>query len=211
VTSQLDASTVVRADDHGLLCCHVCGKLTPLASAAACVRCGVRLFRRRPNSVQITWALLICSVLLYLPSNLYPILSLVQFGNGEPQTIWGGTVMMWEEGYKGIAIIIFVASLVVPTAKIIGLTVLLIAVQLKQRWHPRVRTHMYHVIEVIGRWSMLDLFVISIMTALVRLGYPATVEPFLGATFFGAVVILTMLAAMSFDPRLIWDDEPHAR
>lgn len=202
--------TTANHVNAGFISCHTCGKVAQFVATVPdnhhhCPRCGGRLHRRLPNSLQRTWAFLIASVILYIPANLYPAMALVQFGNGEPQTIWSGTVMLYEEGYVGIATIVFVASIVIPTIKIVGLAALLISVHWRSQWQPRTRTHIYHWIDGIGRWSMLDLFVVSIMTALVRLGYPATIVPGVGASFFGAVVFLTMFAALSFDPRLVWD------
>jgi paraquat-inducible protein A len=203
---------MTTAKELGMAACHTCDKVYP-PGHTQCTRCGTLLRIRIANSVQRTWALLIASIILYIPANVYPVMSLIEFGLGDAQTILGGTINLYETGYYGIATIILVCSFVVPMAKIIGLGWLLISVQRGNHWNPAIRVRIYSMIEVIGRWSMLDIFVISILTALVRFGYPAMVIPGVAATSFGAVVILTMLAATTFDPRLIWDtlDLPEER
>ena len=144
-----------------------------------------------------------------LPANLYPVMTVIYFGEGEPDTILSGVVRLVQNGMIPIAILVFVASIVVPMLKLLGLMLLLLTVQRRWQLNKRQCTTLYRVIEVIGAWSMLDLFMISILVTLVDLGAVATISAGTGATAFATVVVLTMLAAMSFDPRLIWDLQEH--
>jgi paraquat-inducible protein A len=155
--------------------------------------------------VQRSWALLVAAAILFVPANLFPIMTVVYFGQGEPSTIVGGIIELIEEEMIPIAILVLFASIVVPILKLFGLAGLLISVHRHSRWRPRDRTRLYRIIEGVGRWSMIDVFMVAILTALVRLQNIASVEPQIGAVAFAAVVIITMLAAMTFDPRLIWD------
>ena len=177
----------------------------PPKAYATCRRCGARLTHRKPNSLARTWALLIAAYILYIPANVYPIMTVISFGAGDPDTILSGVQSLWESGLWPLAVLVFFASITVPLIKLFGLTFLLVSVQRKWQWRPRARTAIYRVTEAVGRWSMIDIFMISILVALVRLEAIATIEPGPAATSFAAVVILTMFAAMSFDPRLIWD------
>ncbi len=193
------------------LTCHTCHLLSHAPALRAprtrlrCPRCESALHRRKPHSIQRTWALVIASFILYIPANTLPILYSVRLGDKAADTIMSGVEMFIHEGQWPLAALIFFASIVVPVLKLVGLCVLLISVQLRwQRW-ARERAHLYRIIETIGRWSMIDIFMISILVALVKLGSVATIEPGAGATCFAAVVVLTMFAASSFDPRLIWD------
>ncbi len=205
-----------RADapppDAGGLVCHTCGlvhaaRTLPPGHAAHCARCRVRLRKRVKNSVSKTWALVIAGLILYVPANLYPVMTIELFGQPQPSTIYTGVRELMANGMWLVALLVFAASIVVPLAKLLGLSYLLITVQARSVWRPRDRTLLYRVISVIGRWSMLDIFLLSILVALVKLGAIATIEPGMGATAFAAVVIITMFAATTFDPRLIWDIE----
>jgi paraquat-inducible protein A len=170
-----------------------------------CPRCTDVLHRRKPMSVQRTWALLIAAVVCYIPANLLPIMSVTSLGRSQSDTIFSGVSFMLDHGMWPLAVVIFTASIFVPLLKLLSLGFLLVSVQLRSAWRPRERTRLYRVVEAIGRWSMVDVYVVTILVALVRLGNLASVQAELGAVFFCAVVVLTMLAAMSFDPRLIWD------
>lgn len=182
--------------------------MNPLApgEGQACCRCGARIFARRPNSIAKTWALLISAVLLYLPANLLPIMTVRSFGQGTPDTVMSGVIALVQHGMFPIAAVVFVASILVPTFKLLGIALLLLSVQRHQQLSPRQRVVMFRFIEWIGRWSMLDIFVIAILVAIVNFGSIASVEAGWGAMAFASVVILTMLAALTFDPRLIWDN-----
>lgn len=194
-----------------LKCCHSCGKLVPVeARAERCPRCDAALHLRKPDSLTRTAALVLTAAIFYLPANVFPVMTVKQFGKGSPSTILGGVQELIEGGLWSLAILVLFASILVPMLKLVSLTFLVWSVRRGSRWRPRDRTRLYRLTEAIGRWSMLDMFMLSILVALVRLGAVATVEPGLGATFFAAVVVTTMFAAASFDPRLIWDrmEEP---
>ncbi len=196
--------------DPTLIGCHGCRRVCRLpagttAGVARCPRCGMRLHRRKPNSLSRCWALVIAALILYIPANLYPVMTFVSFGRGAPSTILGGVVELVQAGMWPLAGVVFLASITVPVLKLIGLSVLLVSVQRRSRWHPRQRTMLYRIVEAVGRWSMIDIFTLAILAALVQLGALATVQPGPGAIAFAAVVVLTMFAAMAFDPRLLWD------
>ena len=188
--------------------CTVC-ELTvsrPDADAISrCLRCGALLRHRKPYSVQRTWALLLAAAMLYVPANLYPILSVTSFGRVQADTILSGVSFLLHHDMLPLAVVVFVASVLVPLLKILLLLALLLSVQWRLCWQPRARTALYRFAEAIGRWSMVDLYVVTILVALVRFERVAQIEAEMGALFFGAVVVLTMGAALSFDPRLIWD------
>jgi paraquat-inducible protein A len=190
-----------------LACCGTCGLLTPWRGPGHdCPRCGARLHPRKPDSIARCWALVIAAAVLYIPANVYPILTVISFGSGAPDTILSGAKHLVEAGMWPLALLVFFASITVPVLKICGLVVLLVTTQARSRWRLHDRTVLFRVIESVGRWSMIDIFMLSILVALVRLGQIASITPGLGALSFGAVVVLTMFAASSFDPRLMWDE-----
>jgi paraquat-inducible protein A len=193
----------------GLLGCHSCGRLTPMQgdSAQTCDRCGERLHSRRPDSINRTWSLLIAAVIFYIPANLIPITLTTALGKTEGDTIMQGVIYFLGSGEWPIALVIFTASIMVPTLKIIALTYLLVSAQRRSLNARLSRAKIYRAVEFVGRWSMIDVFVVTIMVALVQMGSVANVEAGQGAIYFCGVVILTMLAAASFDPRLIWDGQ----
>ncbi|MPR05261.1 paraquat-inducible membrane protein A [Pseudomonas sp. MAFF 212408] len=199
----------MRAIDAGILICTECHELNqqdPDADEQTCTRCGALVHARRPNSLTRTWALLITAAILYIPANLLPIMTVSSLGQGEPSTIMSGVIQLVQHGMFPIAAVVFIASILVPTFKLVGIGLLLFSVQRHQPLSARQRIIMYRFIEFIGRWSMLDIFVIAILVAVVNFGRLASVEANLGAAAFASVVILTMLAAVTFDPRLIWDN-----
>jgi paraquat-inducible protein A len=192
--------------------CHSCHLLCRRTEVQAgvilkCPRCGARLLLRKPNSISRTWALIIAAFIFYIPANVLPITTVVSFGKAQSDTIMSGVIYFIKTGMWPIALVIFVASICVPLLKLIILTLLLISVQRKSRWRLRDRTRLYRITELIGRWSMLDIYVVTILVALVNLGAVATITAGPGAVFFAAVVVITLFAAMTFDPRLIWDVE----
>jgi paraquat-inducible protein A len=204
-------STRARAVMSELVPCHACAMLTRLPteashSEAGCPRCRAPVHRRKPNSVNRTWALVIAAAILYVPANVYPVLKIEILGKTEADTIYTGVVELFGAGMWEIGLLVFFASITVPMLKLLGLTFLLISVQRRSRWRPRDRTVLYRMVEYIGRWSMIDMFMTSILVALVQLGAVATIVPGVGATCFASVVVITMFAASSFDPRLIWDN-----
>ena len=184
--------------------CHVCA-LVQTHEENPCERCGFTLQHRIQNSVDRTWALVVAATLMLIPANLFPIMTVSKLGKGEPDTILSGVTSLIESGLWGLALIVFFASIVVPVLKLTTLSFLLYSVQSKSGWRPRDRTHLYRLTEIVGAWSMVDIFLVGLLSSLVSLGFFATVVPEIGATFFAAVVVLTMMAAHSFDPRLIWD------
>ena len=199
----------MRAADAGLMVCHECHQLNRATLGIEhqhCSRCGARVHIRRPNSIARTWALLITAALLYLPANLLPIMTVRMLGSGTPDTIMSGVVTLAKHGMFPIAAVVFIASILVPTFKLVGIAMLLISVQRHHPMSPRQRILVFRFIEWIGRWSMLDIFVIAILVAVVNFGRIASIEANLGAVAFASVVVLTMLAAVTFDPRLIWDN-----
>lgn len=200
---------MVTARRHGLLSCQSCHLLcqapTRRGARLICPRCGATLHGRIPNSLVRCWALMIAAAILYLPANMLPITRTTSLGQVQLDTILSGVIYFVRSGSWLIALIIFVASILVPLFKLLILSFLLITVQLRLRWRPRDRTRLYRLVELIGRWSMLDIYVVTVVAALVKLGALATIEAEVGAVYFAAVVVLTLLATESFDPRLIWD------
>ncbi len=171
----------------------------------ACPRCLATVHRRKPDSLSRTTAYLVAAIVCYFPANLYPIMRATSLGRAQEDTILSGVVYLFGHGMWPLAAIVFIASVVVPVAKILSLGWLVVSVRLKSRWRPRDRAATYRIIELVGRWSMVDVYVVTILVALVHLGTLANVAVRFGAVFFAAVVVLTILAAESFDPRLIWD------
>lgn len=190
-----------------LATCHGCGLLSRAGHghAARCPRCGTPLHTRKPDSIARTWALIVAAAILYIPANLLPIMETSSLFGAQDDTIMSGVVYLWVSGSWHLALVVFIASILVPMAKLFALIVLVLSVQLHARWQPVQRTRLYRLVELVGRWSMLDVYVVTLLVALVQLEGLATIRPGTGALAFGAVVVLTMFAAMSFDPRLIWD------
>ena len=185
--------------------CDTCRLVSRGRDGALCPRCGFSLHHRKPNSIPRAWALVIAALILYIPANVYPVLTVIQFGAGEPSTILGGVRELLDVGQWPLALLVFLASIAVPVLKLISLILLLTTTMAGLRTRRRDRTVLYRIIDAVGRWSMIDIFMESILVALVQFGAVVTVSPGPGAIAFAAVVILTMLASRSFDPRLIWD------
>lgn len=188
----------------GLVRCHDCSLLVA-AHLETCPRCGAHLHLRKPDSLGRTAALVLAALILYLPANLLPITVTTALGTRQADTILSGVIYFMQTGSWEIASVIFIASVFVPFAKLVILILLLVSVRFRWRWRPRDRTVLYRLTELVGRWSMVDIYVVTILVALVRLGAVATIEAGPAAVYFAAVVVLTMFAAESFDPRLIWD------
>ena len=197
----------MRAIDRSLASCHTCGLLLQLTPGkhASCPRCGDAVHLRKTNSIRNTWALLLAAIAMYLPANVLPIMTVVSLGNTQSDTIMSGVIYFLKHGDWPLALVIFTASVLVPLLKMIALIYLLLSVQRKSPLRKNQRTRLYRITELVGRWSMVDVFVVALMAALVQVGELATIQPAMGAVAFASVVILTMLAAMAFDPRLIWD------
>lgn len=191
-----------------LVACHSCGLVATLPRGARhrrCERCGAALHRRRPDSVGRTWAFLLAATILYIPAMLLPVMYTDSLFGKEDDTIISGVMLFWNSGSQALAVIIFVASIVVPVLKLAALSLLALTAQTRSRWRPQQRTVLYRIVEFVGRWSMLDIFVITLTVALVRFQTLAVITAGPGALAFCAVVVLTMLASLQFDPRLIWD------
>jgi len=197
-----------RALSQGLWVCLSCRQLIdPPKGAGSCLcpRCGARVHPRIEGSVMLTWALTITGALLLIPANILPVMTVIYLGSGEPSTIIGGALELYHAGLWGIALIVFVASIAVPVMKLVGLVMLCLIVQLRLDVSPRQAMRVYRVVNAIGRWSLLDLFMISILVALVDMGAIAEVHAGPGSTAFATVVVVTMFAVRAFDPRLVWD------
>ncbi len=192
----------------GYVACHTCDLLVQRAAPGTrltCPRCGSAVHGAHfSGSITRTWALLVAAAMLFLPANLYPVMTVTRFGMGEPNTILSGVLHLIEDGAWPLGLLVLFASFVVPLCKIAALVFLLVSVQRGSVWRQRDRTLLYRVTEVVGAWSMVDIFLVGILVALVRMDGLATVYPGMGASFFGASVVLTMMAAHAFDPRLIW-------
>lgn len=193
-----------RAATLGLAGCHTCGKVVPL-ELGNCPRCGSHLHLRKPDSIQRTVAFMLAAAVLYIPANMLPIMTVVEIGEVTQNTIVGGMLTFWRSGAYPIAIVIFTASILIPLLKIIALTWLCLAAKGKLHPSPGMLGRVYWFTELLGRWSMVDIFVVGILVALVQLGNYMTITVGPGALAFAGVVVLTMFAAMSFDPRLLWD------
>jgi paraquat-inducible protein A len=199
------------ARSHGLMACHSCGLVCRPAGHGHgahgdwCPRCSAPLHFRKPDSLTRTWAFLIAAVILYIPANVLPVMYTSSLFGSQTDTIMSGVVYLWVSGSWPLAVVVFTASILVPLAKIFALAVLAGTVQLRSTWQPYQRTRLYRIVELVGRWSMLDIYVIAILVALVQLKAVATIQAGPAALAFAGVVVLTMLAAMSFDPRQIWD------
>jgi paraquat-inducible protein A len=201
-------SAAATALELGLQSCEACGLLSRPAAGAhvgRCPRCDQRLHFRKPDSVSRTWAYVIAAAICYVPANLLPVLTTTTPEGSDSDTILQGVVLLWSPTGWPLSLIVLVASIMIPSAKLLALGYLLIGVQRGAANSPRQRIRLYRTVEVIGRWSMIDVFVDTFTAALVQLQPLMSVSPAPGLFFFAAVVVLTMLAVDSFDPRLIWD------
>ncbi|HVT37086.1 MAG TPA: paraquat-inducible protein A [Nevskiaceae bacterium] len=202
-------SQVITARELGVVGCHACAlvcRAPPAHSDAACPRCGARLHARKPDSLTRSWAMLITAAILYIPANLLPMMDTTNILEQRSDTIVSGVIQLWDIGSWDLAIIVFTASVLVPLMKILVLGLLLYSVQRRSHWDPLERARLYRFIEFIGRWSMLDIFVVALLISLVNFDRFGEVRAGPGSIAFGAVVVLTMLSSLSFDPRLIWDE-----
>jgi paraquat-inducible protein A len=196
---------------EAVVCCPTCGltlrieSLQPRATAE-CPRCGAVVSEYKASSLAPAAAFALSALILYVPANLYPILRMERYGLYSESTVWGGVVGLAQNGYWFVAAVVFLASMAAPLLKLLGLFFLVITTRLgTPRWR-RQRTWIYRFIDVIGPWAMLDVFLLAVLVALVRLGSLATVLPGRGLLAFTGVVVLTILATATFDPRLIWQD-----
>lgn len=197
-------SGLISARDAGLVACQQCGQVHPLHTRV-CKRCEGRLRSRDADSLQKVWAWLIAGIIAYVPANLYPMLLTSTLVERSESTIIGGVVELVHHGSFGIAAIVFIASVMIPVGKFMAIMFLAISVQQRSSANRHERHKAYEVVEFIGRWSMIDVFVVAILSALVQLDTIATVNPGIAAVSFALSVIFTMLSAQAFDSRLIWD------
>ncbi len=199
---RLGAETARQA---ALVACPTCGRLSRFHTRIRCPRCGATLHSRKPQSRERTWALLLTATILYFPANMLPVMRVVSLGRVQADTILGGIIYFVSTGSWMLALIIFIASVVVPILKITILSFLLISEHYGSAWRPEQRARLYRLTDLVGRWSMVDIFVVTLMVAMVELGNLATIAPGPGAVAFAMMVVATMLAANCFDPRLVWD------
>lgn len=194
------------AAEHGLILCHDCHKLIPVAAQSVyCPRCGARLHLRKRESLSRTWALILCSLILLIPANVLPIMRVNFLGTPAYSTIIDGIRFFFEDGSFLIGVIILVASVLVPIFKVVNLAILLITIRLKSTENLRGKAIMFRYVSFIGRWSMLDVFVIGLLSASVNFGFFTSVAAASAILYFCLLVIATMCAVISFDPRLMWD------
>ncbi len=201
---------MTSAREAGLALCHTCLALAGIQETH-CRRCGSHLHSRKPNSLQRTAALLIAASVLYIPANLLPIMTTDQFGRAMDSTIIGGVIILWKMGSYPVALVILIASVFVPIGKILTVAALCWTIGRRHLVSPRQRMTLYRITDFIGKWSMVDVFVVAILVALIQITGIMVIRPGAAALAFSGVVILTMLAAESFDPRLIWDEETAPR
>ncbi len=211
IMSSAKPPELLTARQAGMISCHNCHLVCRIPQLSKspemiCPRCGSRMHQRKPNSLARTWALIITALILYIPANVLPISITTSMGNAQGDTIISGVIYFFESGSWTIGLIIFTASIFVPVLKILALIYLLVSVHKKSQKRPLDRARLYRIVEAVGRWSMVDIFVITIMSALIKLGFLGNFEAGPAAVYFGAVVVITIFAAMSFDPRLMWDN-----
>jgi len=224
VNPHLAYSQAPTARSIELISCHSCGllcrnpatrqtaegadtaaRIHSLHIGYSCPRCGAALHLRKPDSIRRTWALILAAYIFYIPANVLPITTVIYVGKAQSDTIMSGVIYFLSTGMWPIGLIIFIASVFVPLVKLFILTFLLISVQRKSTRWLKERTRLYRLTEIVGRWSMVDIYVVTLLVALVHLGNLATIYAGPGAVFFGAVVVITLFAAESFDPRILWD------
>ena len=203
-SARLHAINPLETEPEEAFGCKVCGFLSPI-TATQCVHCASPLHHRHPHSLQITLALLAAAVIFYLPANLYPMMVTEALGATTTSTILQGVVLLWDLGSYPVALVILIASVFIPMIKMLSISLLCLAAWRAQRGKPLLYTKLYRFTEFIGRWSMVDVFVVAILVALVQMGSLMSIYPGTASLSFAVVVILTMLSAMSFDVRLIWD------
>lgn len=201
--------------DEPIIACETCGLVQRVEglrpeTAAECCRCGSTITRRKVNSVGRTAAFSLAALVLYVPANLYPILRLENYGMYSENTVWDGCVKLFEQDQWPVAVIVFLASILIPLFKLLGLFFLVTTTGVNSPRRQVERTWVYRIVKVVGPWAMLDVFLLAILVALVKLDQIATVLPGPGLMAFAAVVVLTIFASASFDPKLIWEGTEEA-
>lgn len=185
--------------------CTSCHRVHHAHDGERCTRCHTTLRLRTPRSVATTWSLVLASLVFYLPANLLPVMTVVRYGRSQPDTIMSTVKQLGEAGMWPLAALVFFASIMVPGAKLLALILMMVTTHRRSAWALRGRSKMHRIVEAVGRWSMLDVFLLSTLVALVQLGLLTTIRPESGDIYFASVVVLTMIAARSFDSRLMWD------
>ena len=189
--------------------CHVCSHNILIKDgfekAIVCDRCGSKTRRLKPKSLRLTLAFSLTALIFYVPANIFPFMTIELYGDRNSSTIWGGVISLSTSGSWLIAVIVFLASILIPFLKLVILFYL--ALTANNQKHRELKTRLYHAIEAIGRWSMLDIFLLAILVAIVKLGHWTAVEPQTGSFLFALVVVFTMLASANFDPKLLWMDK----
>jgi len=198
---------ITHGGQHTLMGCEACHLVNEAHPGDACRRCHTILQPRKPQSISRTWALLLAAMALYIPANLYPFMIITRLAQTQGYTITGGILELAQDGLWPLAALVFFASITIPLLKILAMIYMLLATQNGSTRHLLGRTRAYRIIDFIGRWSMIDVFMVSILVALLRFGRFANVRADIGALCFAAVVVLTIFAAEMFDPRLMWDAE----
>jgi len=203
----MTTSEARQAASMGLAACHVCEKVVRMKrdGHGVCPRCHSHVHFRKPRSLARCWAYLIAAIIMYIPANTLPIMKTTYFGTASADTIMSGVVYFARHGDWPIAIVIFTASVLVPLSKMMAIVYLLLSVHRRSPRRSLEKTLVYKMVEFVGRWSMVDIFVVALMAALVQIGAVVTITPDWGAIAFASVVVLTIFSAMAFDPRLIWD------
>ena len=200
-------NNIIRAKDRGLAGCHVCGQVVRLANNTkmVCSRCGSNVHYRKHDSINRTWALLISAFIMYIPANTEPMLITISLEQESTDTIMSGVIYFLSHGDWPIALVIFAASVLIPLMEMIAIAYILIMIQSGATRRKVENTRLYIIAEFLGKWSMVDVFVVALLSALIQLGTLTTIAPGPAGMAFAAMVILTMFAAMAFDPKLIWD------
>ena len=194
----------LTARDAGLIGCRTCTRACAPGDVR-CPRCGAALTSRDPAATQRVWAWLIAGIMLYIPANVWPMLLTSTVGRTQEATIVGGVFDLIDHHAYGVAAVVFVASVLIPVGKFVAIGWLALIVRRPHGHKPKQLLHLYEFVEWIGRWSMIDVFVVAILAALVQFNLLATINPGIAAVCFALSVVFTMLAAMSFDSRRIWD------
>ena len=197
---------IKNALEENLATCPHCHKVQVInKTPTKCQRCLAHFHARKPNSVEYTMAWTIAAITMFIPANLTPIMVFTTLGSEEASTILSGIKAFIQLGMMPVALIVFIASFIIPLGKIIGLIVLIVNVKFNTKLTQKTQAKLYHIVEFLGPWSMLDVFVVAIMAGVVNLGFLTSIEAGAGVTYFALMVLFTMFAAESFDPRLIWD------
>jgi paraquat-inducible protein A len=202
-------SNVISARESGMAGCHTCGKAVHVGKHAhvECPRCGADVHYRKQDSINRAWALLIAAMIMYVPANTEPMMRTTSLGNTSADTILEGVIYFLTHGDWPLAVVIFAASVMLPLLKMVAIAYILISVQRGSASKKSEKTNLYKLAEILGKWSMLDIFVVGLMAGLVQLGALTTIAPGPACIAFASVVILTMFAEMAFDPKLIWDQK----